>query len=83
VVCKKEAPIYWINVAISPTGKAAALVDREGYMWGGTPDFKVRWRRGVGLWRGGVMKEGRRRCGVMEGEENVKGEGGVGLGIGA
>lgn len=42
VVCKKEPPIYWIEVAISPTGKAAALVDREGYMWGGTPDFKVR-----------------------------------------
>lgn len=41
-MCKKEAPIYWINIAISPTGKAAALVDREGFIWGGTPDFKVK-----------------------------------------
>lgn len=40
VVCKKELP-YWIKIAISPTGKAVALVDREGYMWGGSTDFKV------------------------------------------
>ena len=43
VVCKKEPPIYWATVAISPMGKAAALVDREGFVWGGSTDFKVKW----------------------------------------
>lgn len=41
VVCKKDSPHYWAEVAISPTGKAVALVDRDGYLWGGSIDFKV------------------------------------------
>ena len=41
VLCKKDPPYYWVEVAISTTGKAAALVDKNGYMWGGSSDFRV------------------------------------------
>ncbi len=41
MTCKKESPIYWAEIAISMNGKAAALVDRGGYIWGGSSDFKV------------------------------------------
>ena len=44
-------------MAISPTGKAASLVDREGFMWGGTPDFKVKGRR-EGGWKRSVAMRG-------------------------
>jgi len=42
VVCKKESPLYWVEMAISLNGRAIALVDRDGYLWGGSSDFKVR-----------------------------------------
>ncbi len=29
-------------MAVSPNGKAIALVDHDGYLWGGSSDFKVR-----------------------------------------
>ena len=41
VTCKKEGPIHWVDVAVSTNGRAVALVDREGYLWGGSADFKV------------------------------------------
>ena len=41
MVCKKEPPHYWAEVAVSPNGKALALVDRGGNIWGGSVDFKV------------------------------------------
>lgn len=41
VVCRKDPPHYWVEVAVSPTGKAIALVDKTGNMWGGSTDFKV------------------------------------------
>jgi hypothetical protein len=30
-----------VEVAVSLNGKAIALVDQEGYLWGGSTDFKV------------------------------------------
>ena len=41
VVCKKDPPLYWAEVAVSLNGKAVALIDKGGYIWGGSPDFKV------------------------------------------
>jgi len=41
VVCKKESPLYWVEMAISLNGRAIALVDRDGYLWGGSSDFKI------------------------------------------
>ena len=41
ITCKKESPVHWVDVAVSTNGKAVALVDREGYLWGGSSDFKV------------------------------------------
>ena len=38
---KKEPPLHWAEIAVSVDGKAVALVDKAGYLWGGTPDFKV------------------------------------------
>ena len=40
VMCK-DPPHHWVEVAVSPTGKAIAMVDRNGMMWGGSTDFKV------------------------------------------
>ena len=33
--------MLWAEIAVSVDGKAVALVDKAGYLWGGTPDFKV------------------------------------------
>lgn len=33
--------MYWAEIAVSVDGKAVALVDKGGYLWGGTSDFKV------------------------------------------
>jgi len=41
VVCKKESSLYWAEIAVSMDGKAVALVDKSGYLWGGNSDFKV------------------------------------------
>ena len=41
VTCKKESPLYWAEIAVSIDGKAVGMVDKGGYLWGGTPDFKV------------------------------------------
>lgn len=41
VECQKSPPLYWVEVAVSLNGKAIALVDQEGYLWGGSTDFKV------------------------------------------
>lgn len=41
VICRKESPLYWVEVAVSLNGRAVALVDRDGYLWGGSSDFKV------------------------------------------
>ena len=41
VVCKKESAPYWAEIAVSMDGKALALVDKGGYLWGGSSDFKV------------------------------------------
>ena len=41
VTCKKDGSIHWVDVAVSTNGRAVALVDREGYLWGGSSDFKV------------------------------------------
>ena len=41
VVCKKESSLYWAEIAVSMDGKAVALVDKSGYLWGGSADFKV------------------------------------------
>ena len=41
VMCRKESPVYWVEVAVSLNGRAVALVDRDGYLWGGSSDFKV------------------------------------------
>lgn len=41
VVCKKDPPLYWAEVAVSLNGKAVALIDKGGYIWGGSPDFKI------------------------------------------
>jgi hypothetical protein len=38
---KKEQQMLWAEIAVSVDGKAVALVDRGGYLWGGTPDFKT------------------------------------------
>jgi hypothetical protein len=38
---KKEQQMLWAEIAVSVDGKAVALVDRGGYLWGGTPDFKI------------------------------------------
>ena len=38
---KDTSPIHWAKIAVSMDGKAVALVDKGGYLWGGTPDFKV------------------------------------------
>ena len=40
-MCRKESPVYWVEVAVSLNGRAVALVDRDGYLWGGSSDFKV------------------------------------------
>ena len=41
VTSKKDPQIYWAEIAVSVDGKAVAMVDKGGYLWGGTPDFKV------------------------------------------
>lgn len=41
ITCKKESPAHWVDVAVSTNGRAVALVDKEGYLWGGSSDFKV------------------------------------------
>ena len=41
ITSKKEPPLHWAEIAVSVDGKAVALVDKAGYLWGGTPDFKV------------------------------------------
>lgn len=41
VMCRKESPLYWVEVAVSLNGRAVALVDKDGYLWGGSSDFKV------------------------------------------
>lgn len=41
IACKKESPVHWVDVAVSTNGRAVALVDKEGYLWGGSSDFKV------------------------------------------
>ena len=41
IICKKDPPMLWAEIAVSVDGKAVALVDKAGYLWGGTPDFKV------------------------------------------
>ncbi len=40
VACKKRSA-FWICINISVNGKAAALIDKEGYLWAGSSDFKV------------------------------------------
>lgn len=40
-MCKKESSLYWAEIAVSMDGKALALVDKSGYLWGGSSDFKV------------------------------------------
>ena len=40
VACRKGSP-QWSFISISLNGKAAALVDKEGYIWAGSSDFKV------------------------------------------
>ena len=42
VVCKKEPPILWADIAVSMDGRALALVDKTGYLWGGSSDLKVK-----------------------------------------
>ncbi|XP_064405910.1 vacuolar protein sorting-associated protein 16 homolog isoform X2 [Halichondria panicea] len=39
--CKKGGSLCWVELAVSPNGKAVALVDQDGYLWGGSSDFKV------------------------------------------
>ena len=39
---KKEST-HWTQIAVSVDGKAVSLVDKGGYLWGGTPDFKVKY----------------------------------------
>ena len=41
VICKKDGPLCWANMAVSLDGRAVALVDKEGYLWGGSSDFRV------------------------------------------
>lgn len=41
VTSKKDPQIQWAGIAVSVDGKAVAMVDKAGYLWGGTPDFKV------------------------------------------
>jgi hypothetical protein len=38
---KKDPSVYWAEIAVSVDGKAVALVDKGGYLWGGTSDFKT------------------------------------------
>ena len=33
-----------MEIAVTLNGKAVALIDRDGYMWAGTTDFKVNTR---------------------------------------
>ena len=40
ISCKKTSP-QWSSIAISLNGKAAAMIDTEGYIWAGSSDFKV------------------------------------------
>ena len=40
VACK-EPNKNWTSIAISLSGKAAALIDKAGYIWAGSSDFKV------------------------------------------
>ena len=30
VMCRKESPLYWVEVAVSLNGRAVALVDKDG-----------------------------------------------------
>jgi hypothetical protein len=40
VSCKDQNHI-WSSIAISLNGKAAALIDKNGYIWAGSSDFKT------------------------------------------
>lgn len=41
VACKKDPPPHWSHIAVSVNGRLATLIDREGYLWAGTSDFRV------------------------------------------
>ena len=41
VACKKDPPPPWVQIAISTNGRKAALIDKDGYIWTGSSDFRV------------------------------------------